>query len=59
MRNSETWTLVIVWAIAVVTFFALWALLAKVIQKISEKKRKRESDDIENAPQGPTAGEMS
>lgn len=32
--------LIIVWAIAVVAFFALWAILAKIIKRISEKKNK-------------------
>ena len=59
MINIETWTLVIVWAICVVAFFVLWAILAKVVQKISEKKRKRESNDGENAPQDPVSGEIS
>ena len=58
MINIETWTLVIVWAICVVAFFVLWAILAKVVQKISEKKRKRESNDGENAPQDPVSGEI-
>ena len=41
--------LIIVWALAVVAFFVLWALLAKVIRRISEKKREDEpsSDDAE------------
>ena len=30
--------LVIVWVLAVVAFFALWAILLKVIKRISEKK---------------------
>ena len=30
--------LVVVWAIAVVAFFVLWAILAKVIQRITKKK---------------------
>ena len=30
--------LIIVWAVAVVAFFVLWALLAKVVQRISKKK---------------------
>ena len=30
--------LIIVWAIAVVAFFVLWAVLLKVIKRISERK---------------------
>ena len=37
--NSETLTLMIVWGIAVVAFFVLWAILAKVVQRISKKKK--------------------
>lgn len=37
---SEALTLLIIWAVAVVAFFVLWALLAKVIKKISERKQK-------------------
>ena len=33
--------LVFVWFLAVVTFFALWALLAFVVKRISEKNEKR------------------
>ncbi|MBQ8959153.1 MAG: hypothetical protein IJ057_11760 [Bacteroidales bacterium] len=50
MINSETWTLVIVWTIGVVAFFVLWAVLAKVIQKVSEKRRKGENDSESTPP---------
>jgi len=40
--SSEAMTLLIIWAVAVVAFFGLWALLAKVIKKISEKKSQEE-----------------
>lgn len=30
--------LVIVWLLAVVAFFVLWAILAKVVQRITKKK---------------------
>lgn len=33
--------LVFVWFLAVVAFFALWALLAFVVKRISEKNEKR------------------
>lgn len=39
--------LIIVWVLGVVAFFALWALLAKVIQRISERKRKEASPSEE------------
>ena len=32
-----------VWFLAVVSFFALWAILAKVIKRITDKKRKSET----------------
>ena len=32
--------LLVVWVIAVVAFFALWAILLKVIKRISEKTQK-------------------
>ena len=35
--------LLIVWIVAVVAFFVLWALLLKVIKRISEKKQKDEA----------------
>ncbi len=51
-------TLVIIWALAVVAFFALWAILLKVVKCISEKKRPKEAaqDDIEkgDTPVTPT-----
>ena len=51
-------TLVIIWFLAVVTFFALWAILLKVVKHISEKKRSKEAaqDDIEkeDTPVTPT-----
>ena len=51
-------TLVIIWFLAVVTFFALWAILLKVVKRISEKKRSKEAaqDDIEkgDTPVTPT-----
>lgn len=32
--------LIFVWVLAVVAFFVLWALLAKVVKRISEKRQK-------------------
>ena len=41
--SSDTLTLIIVWAVAVVAFFVLWAILLKVIKRISEKKQKADA----------------
>ena len=53
--DSDTLTLIIVWAIGVVAFFVLWAILLKVIKRISEKKQKAEmpteETDKESAPE--------
>ena len=38
--------LIFVWALGVVLFFALWAILAKVIKYISEKKNKSKNTEI-------------
>ena len=35
--------LLVVWIVAVVSFFVLWAILAKVIKRISEKKQKADT----------------
>ena len=47
--------LLIVWIVAVVAFFVLWALLLKVIKRISEKKQKAdtlpEETDKKSAPE--------
>ena len=37
--------LIIVWFLAVVAFFALWAILATVIKRVSEKKRRTENGE--------------
>ena len=34
--------LIIVWILGVVSFFVLWAVLVKVIQRISKRKRREE-----------------
>ena len=56
--DSETLTLIIIWALAVVAFFVLWAILLKVVKHISEKKRPKEAaqDNIEkgDTPVTPT-----
>ena len=36
--------LLVVWVVGVVAFFVLWAILLKVIKRISEKKNKKEDD---------------
>ena len=35
--------LIIVWVLAVVAFFVLWALLLKVIKRISDKKEQQKA----------------
>lgn len=35
--------LLIVWGLGVIAFFVLWAVLAKVIKRISERKRQDDS----------------
>ena len=47
MIDSETLTLIIMWAIGVVAFFALWAILAKVVQRISRKKEAEKSAEAQ------------
>ena len=39
--------LLVIWIVAVVAFFTLWAILVKVVHKISE--RKRHNEDIAQA----------
>ena len=48
-------TILIVWFLAVVGFFVLWAVLAKVIQRISERRQKEKTalektDDVPSIP---------
>lgn len=47
--------LLIVWVVGVVAFFVLWAVLLKVIKRISEKKQKAETPaedtDKKSAPE--------
>ena len=40
--NKMVTELLIVWIVGVVAFFVLWAILLKVIKRISEKKQKSE-----------------
>lgn len=39
--------LIIVWVLGVVAFFVLWAILLKVIKKISERKSQKEETSQE------------
>ena len=39
--------LIIVWVIGVVLFFALWAVLVKIVHRISERKGERQDTDDE------------
>ena len=56
-NNFEMVTeLIIVWVLGVVAFFVLWAILLKVIKRISERKQKDEilvenADSIEPKPE--------
>ena len=45
--DSGTLQLIIVWAIGVVAFFVLWAILAKVVQRISRKKEAEKSAEAQ------------
>jgi flagellar biosynthesis/type III secretory pathway M-ring protein FliF/YscJ len=38
--------LLVVWILAVVAFFVLWAIIATVIKRISEKKESNKKDTI-------------
>ena len=42
--------LIVVWAVAVVAFFALWAVLAKVVKRISERKNEEHTFTAQDAP---------
>ena len=58
--DAGTIQLIIVWVIGVVVFFALWAILLKVIKRISERKGQAEegvqekTDDNEISPERPS-----
>ena len=53
-KNMVT-ELLVVWMVGVVAFFVLWAVLIKVIKRISEKKQKAdtlpEETDKNSAPE--------
>ena len=42
LKNMVT-ELLVVWIVGVVAFFVLWAVLLKVIKRISEKKQKADA----------------
>ena len=42
--------LIFVWILGVVAFFVLWAVLAKVIKRISEKRQKGDSLSDDSNP---------
>ncbi len=54
MIDSETLTLIIMWAIGVVAFFVLWAILTKVVQRISRKKEAEKTAETDEATEKPT-----
>lgn len=63
MIDSETLTLIIMWAIGVVAFFVLWAILTKVVQRISRKKEaeksaKANANEPTEKPMEANSGEM-
>jgi len=37
-----------IWFLAVVSFFALWAILAKVVKRITERNGKRKTENGES-----------
>ena len=38
--------LIVIWVVGVVAFFVLWAILLKVIKRISERKDKSKNTEI-------------
>ena len=51
--------LLVVWVVGVVAFFSLWAILLKVIKRISERKEKQETALRPfDEPQEPTKDEI-
>ena len=51
--ESKTLTLIIIWFVAVVAFFALWAVLLTVVRRISERRNKNKDlgeDDANRLP---------
>ena len=50
--------LLVVWVVGVVTFFALWAILLKVIKRISEKRHKEDTSEAASV-KNDISGEIS
>ena len=51
-------SIIVVWIVAVVAFFVLWALLAKVVHRISERKEEKQgSADLVDKPVHEDKGE--
>jgi flagellar biosynthesis/type III secretory pathway M-ring protein FliF/YscJ len=46
--------LLVIWIVAVVAFFTLWAILAKVVHKISERKKHDEDTPKDQTDETPT-----
>ena len=49
--------LLVVWIVGVVAFFVLWAILLKVIKRISERKNKKEDFDFTVQPSSDQSNE--
>ena len=49
--------LLVVWIVGVVAFFVLWAVLLKVIKRISERKNKKEDVDSPVQPSSDQSNE--
>lgn len=49
--------LLVVWIVGVVAFFVLWAILLKVIKRISERKNKKEDFDSTVQPSSDQSNE--
>ena len=49
--------LLVVWIVGVVAFFVLWAILTKVIKRISERKNKKEDVDSPVQPSSDQSNE--
>ena len=37
-------SLILVWLVGVIAFFALWALLAYIVKRVSDKKNKNKTE---------------
>ncbi|MBQ6771282.1 MAG: hypothetical protein IJP44_09950 [Bacteroidales bacterium] len=43
-QNAMVTELLVVWVLGVVAFFVLWAILLKVIKRVSERKKPKEEN---------------